>query len=323
MRYRNYKSFSSKSRQSVPNIISESVVDYFVDSNIIHPYNINTSIFGKSCNIHLPNTNLIDLKNYLFQEKFEVMNSFSEINFFTQNTPYYSDTLHYGNYYGYAIKNEYNSLPVGKYLSQLLINELDSRNSHISQLTYDTEDNVIVSLTLMTTNKNITKNTVKSVLDKYITNETKITLIPTMEILEEFHSNNNNINTYFELPSSNSSFIGSDPNSPNRILPLYLRYIAKNIVSSNLMDECLISVNYTQSLSSPVSLHINGFGTEKFPMKNIYSCVMDVFPLSLKQMKDKIDFYQPFYRQSYENNYVNIDHLPWEQVDKSKDLIIF
>lgn len=323
MRYRNYKSFSVKSRQMIPNIISESVVDYFVDSNIVHPYTINTSIFGKSCNIYLPTTNLNELRNYLFTKNFELFNSFSEINFFTQKTPFYSDTLHYGNYYGYATKNEYDSQPIGKFLSSKIVDELDTRNSHVSQITFDTLTNTVVSTTLMTTNKNITKSTVLSLVDGFSDNNTKITLIPINEVPEEFNTNNNKLHEYYELPSNNSSFIGSDPNSPNRILPLYLRYIAKNIVNSELMDECLISANYNQSSSTPISLSIDGFGTEKFSMESIYNCIMDVFPLSLKQIKDKMNFNQSFYRQSCEKNYVNLENVPWEKTDKSKDLIIF
>lgn len=323
MRYRNYKSYSVKSRQLQPNIVSESVVDYFVESNITHPYHINTTIFGKLCHIHLPTTNLIDLENYLFTKNFELFNSFSEINFFTQNRPFYSDIFQYGNYYGYAIKNEMNSTPIGKWLSHHVVDSLDTLSSHICQLTFDTKDNVITSLTLMTSNHNITKDTVISIVSDHINNSTNIDIIFTSDVEGEFYTNNDNLHSCYELPSSNTMMVGSDPNSPSRILPLYLRYIAKNIVNSNLMDECLISINYTQSSSSPITLSIDGFGTEKYNMKNIYNCVMDVFPLSLKHIKEKINFYQPFYRQSCEINYVNDDTLPWEKTDKTNELIIF
>ena len=322
MRFRNYKSFSLKSIQSVPNIISECVVDYFIDSKSLHPYNINTSIFGKSCNIYLPTTNLIGLRDYLFTEKYDLFDSFSEINFFTQNTPFYSDTMNYGNYYGYAIRNEYNSIPVGKYLSTLIVESLTDNHSHMCQLTFDTKKNIIVSLTLVTTDKLITEELVSSIVPEYISEITTISIIPSINVKDEFHTNTN-LHNYYELPQSNNNFIGSDPNSPNRILPLYLRYISKNLVNSGLMDECLISVNYTQNLSAPVSLFIDSFGTENYSMKDIYNCVLDVFPLSLKQIKEKMDFYKPIYRQTYENNYLNLTESPWEQLDKTSELIIF
>jgi hypothetical protein len=184
-------------------------------------------------------------------------------------------------------------------------------------------DNVIVSLTLITTDKNVSIRDINLLIKEHINDSTKITIIPNYEMKDEFTTNNDNIIRYFELPSTNNHFFGSDPSSPNRVLPLYLRYISKNIVNSNLMDECLISVNYSQNSTVPLSLNINGFGTEKYSMKNIYSCVMDVFPLSLKQIKEEMNFNQPFYRHSAENNYINLDNVPWEKLDKSQELIIF
>jgi hypothetical protein len=323
MRYRNYKSYSNKSTQMTPNIISESIVDYFINLNITHPFHINTTKFGKLLNIHVPTTNLIDLKDYLFQENFDLMRSSPEINFFQQKQPFYSDILNYGNYYGYSIKNEYNDSPIGKHISDLIVKSLSEYHSHICQLTYDVTDNVIVSLTLITTDKNVTIRDINLLINEHINDSTKINIIPNYEMKDEFTTNNDNIIRYFELPSTNNHFFGSDPSSPNRVLPLYLRYIAKNIVNSNLMDECLISVNYSQNSTVPLSLNINGFGTEKYSMKNIYSCVMDVFPLSLKQIKEEMNFNQPFYRHSAENNYINLDNVPWEKLDKSQELIIF
>lgn len=323
MRYRNYKSYSNKTTQSIPNIISESVVDYFIESNITHPFHINTTKFGKLLNIHLPTTNLIGLKEHLFKENFDIMRSIPEINFFQQKQPFYSDILNYGNYYGYSINNECHMSPIGKSISDLVVKGLSEFNSHICQLTYDILDNVIISLTLITTDKSIIKKDVLNLINGHYNDNTKISIVQSNEIKDEFFTNNDTLYQFFELPSNNNHFIGSDPSSPNRILPLYLRYISKNIVSSGLMSECLISVNYTQNSTVPISLNINSFGTEKYKMKNIYNCVMDVFPLSLKQIKEEMNFLTPFYRHSVENNYVNIDNVPWEKVDKTKDLIIF
>ena len=325
MRYRNYKSFSVKTKQSIPNIISESIVDYFVTSNILYPYNINTTIFGKYCNIYLPTTNLIDLKTYLFQDNFELFNAFSEINFFQQKSPIYSDALHYGNYYGYSIKNVVNSSPIGKHLSQKVVDNLNPNYSHICQMTYDTKDSEISSITLMTNDKSVTKKDIINIIgyDSPNTEKKSITILDTHTNDSEFYSNNNTLRSYYELPTSNSQFIGSDPLSPNRILPLYLRHMAKNIVNSSLMDECLISVNYNQNSITPLSFNINSFGTEKYDMKNIYNCVMDVFPLSIKQIKSKMNFLEPMYKDFYVNEYNTPDKFSWESLDKSQELIIF
>ena len=325
MRYRNYKSYSVKTKQSIPNIISESIVDYFIESNILFPYNINTSIFGKCCNVYLPTTNLIGLKSYLFQDNFELFNTFSEINFFQQKSPIYSDTLHYGNYYGYSTKNVVNSVPIGKHLSQRVVDELNINHSHICQITYDIEGCDVVSLTLMTNDKTVNKNDIINIIGYDVPNikRSSITILNTYTSNSEFYTNNNTLHSYYELPTTNNQLIGSDPLSPNRILPLYLRYMSKNIVNSSLMDECLISVNYNQNSITPLSFNINSFGTEKYDMKNIYNCVMDVFPLSIKQIKDKMDFFKPKYKDYYINGFKSPDKFSWEELDKTQELIIF
>jgi len=325
VRYRNYKSYSVKTKQSIPNIISESIVDYFIECNNLFPYNINTSIFGKYCNIYLPTTNLIDLKSYLFQDNFELFNTFSEINFFQQKSPIYSDTLHYGNYYGYSTKNVVNSYPIGKHISQKIVDGLSKSHSHICQLTYDTKECNVISITVMTNDRSVSKKDVLNIvrLDDPNLEKPSVSILNTYTTHSEFYTNNNTLHSYHELPTTNNQFIGSDPLSPNRILPLYLRYMSKNIVNSSLMDECLISVNFNQSSITPLSFNINSFGTEKYDMKNIYSCVMDVFQLSIKQMKDKLDFFTPIYKDYYINGFHNPDKFQWEQLDKTKELIIF
>jgi len=323
MRYRNYKSYSSNAKQSIPNLISESVVDYFVDSKITHPYIINTIIYDKSCTIYTPKTNTSDLKSYLNTKNFDLVSRFDNITYVEHESPFYSDFLNYGNYYGYAIQNDYNSIPLGKSVSDKIISQLNPTHSNIIQLSFDTHLSVVTRLSLFTSDKSLNKINILP-LSEFITEETKITITTVSKnVPGEFYTNNSNLYLYHELPSHTPTFVGTDPMSPSRILPMYLRYVAKSMVNSSLMNECLITANYSQDSVVPVTLNIDSFGTEKYPMKYIYSCLMDVFPLSLKEIREELDFYQTIYRHSAESNYFNDSDLPWENTDKSKDLIIF
>jgi|SaaInl74LU_5_DNA_1037368.scaffolds.fasta_scaffold00233_3 S-adenosylmethionine synthetase len=323
MRYRNYKSYSTYNKVLLPNIISETIVDYFTHLNITHPYNINTLIYDKHCKVYIPKTNILELKNYLYSQNNDLISNFKNLEFIETSEPFFSDYLSYGNYYGYAISNNYGSIPKGKSISNTILNKLDEKHSSILQVTYDTKNDNLTRLTLFTTDKTVDSNFVFT-LSEYITEDTNIKVVYTNHNTNgEFYTNNSNLHITHEIPSHNPLFVGADPLSPSKVIPLYLRHIAKSMVNSSLLDECLITANYTNNSLIPVTLNIDSFGTEKYPMKYIYTCLMDVFPLSLKDIKKEIDFFKPIYRQSSECDYVNNINLPWESTNKSKDLIIF
>ena len=57
------------------------------------------------------------------------------------------------------------------------------------------------------------------------------------------------------------AFSGKDPSKVDRSAAYAARYVAKNLVAAGLADRCEIQVAYAIGFASPVSVHINTFGT--------------------------------------------------------------
>lgn len=327
MNYKNYLSQSNNIKPNYSNLISECLVDYFIGKGHKNPFDINTTIYNKVCSIYLPKCNQNEVTEYLFDNLFWVMNTLSKINFFEKNFISYDDYMSYGTYYGYGTKETIEKLPKGKVLSNEIIKNIESINDDSYEysvwLTYNTEKDEISKVNIYTTGKLI-KSEILEIINNLSHIEEENIKIVQVDTFEPTLTTNDTLKYYFnEIPTSNNHMIGKDPNHPSRILPLYLRYISKNLVSSSLMDKCLITLNYHQDNIVPHSININDYGTSIYNERDIYSCFMDVFPLSLKEIKLEIDFNQTIYKESCLENYFFKDTLPWESTTKAKDLILF
>ena len=60
------------------------------------------------------------------------------------------------------------------------------------------------------------------------------------------------------------AFSGKDPSKVDRSAAYYARYAAKNIVAAGLAEKCEIQVAYAIGVASPVSIHVDTFGTGCF-----------------------------------------------------------
>ena len=67
------------------------------------------------------------------------------------------------------------------------------------------------------------------------------------------------------------AFSGKDPSKVDRSACYMGRYIAKNLVAAGLVDKCLVQLAYAIGVAEPVSVMVNGFGTEKVEFKEARS----------------------------------------------------
>jgi S-adenosylmethionine synthetase len=100
------------------------------------------------------------------------------------------------------------------------------------------------------------------------------------------------------------------------------RYIAKNIVGSDLADECLVQLAYCIGHVDPVSVMINTYGTGRRSDTELASLVRKVFPLSPKGMIDHLRLRRPIFRKSAAYGHFGRDDIDfsWERVDASDEL---
>ena len=59
------------------------------------------------------------------------------------------------------------------------------------------------------------------------------------------------------------AFSGKEPSKEDRSAAYAGRYVAKNIVASDLAERCEIQISYAIGVSEPTSFSINTFGTGK------------------------------------------------------------
>ncbi len=94
----------------------------------------------------------------------------------------------------------------------------------------------------------------------------------------------------------------------------YARYVAKNLVASNLCDKCEIEVSYGIGLEKPISLNIDTFGTEKVSIENIYQIVENNFDFSPNNIINELGLLRPIYKQTACYGHFGNPNFPWEKI---------
>ena len=118
------------------------------------------------------------------------------------------------------------------------------------------------------------------------------------------------------------AFSGKDPTKVDRSAAYMTRYLAKNVVASNLASKCSIQIAYAIGVSEPLSLYVNTFGTGKVDDHIIEECIKKNIDLSPKGIRNKLKLNNPIYvpTSAYGHFGRNPDELikgsfTWEKTD--------
>ena len=119
------------------------------------------------------------------------------------------------------------------------------------------------------------------------------------------------------------AFSGKDPSKVDRSAAYAMRWVAKNIVAAELADKCEVQVAYAIGKAKPVGLFIETFGTEKIPVSQITSAVLNVFDLRPAAIIRDLDLLRPIYSKtsSYGHFGRELPEFTWEKTDRVKRLI--
>ena len=98
----------------------------------------------------------------------------------------------------------------------------------------------------------------------------------------------------------------------------FARYVAKNLVSSNLCDRCEIELSFGIGIERPLSINIETFGTEKVPIEKIYEIVEKNFDFSLNSIIEELNLLQPIYKQTACYGHFGHENYPWEKTKMLK-----
>lgn len=117
-------------------------------------------------------------------------------------------------------------------------------------------------------------------------------------------------------------FSGKDPSKVDRSAAYAARYVAKNIVAAGLADRCEIQISYAIGVAEPTAIHLETFGTNKIPNKDIVKLIQANFDLRPYGIVKMLNLLQPIYRQtaSYGHFGRNDIDVHWEKTDKAEAL---
>lgn len=118
------------------------------------------------------------------------------------------------------------------------------------------------------------------------------------------------------------AFSGKDPTKVDRSGSYMARYVAKNIVASELADKCTVQLAYVIGVAEPICININTFDTGKVPEERLEELVRKHFELTPQGMIKMLNLLRPIYQKtaSYGHFGREEEEFTWERTDKAKDL---
>ncbi|OFN02330.1 methionine adenosyltransferase [Aerococcus sp. HMSC062A02] len=120
------------------------------------------------------------------------------------------------------------------------------------------------------------------------------------------------------------AFSGKDATKVDRSASYMARYIAKNIVASQLASRCEIQLAYAIGVAQPVSINIDTFGTETVAKEKITQAVRQIFDLSPRGIIDSLDLrqaiYEPTAAYGHFGRHAEGPYFPWERTDRIDEL---
>ena len=113
---------------------------------------------------------------------------------------------------------------------------------------------------------------------------------------------------------------GKDPSKVDRSACYGARYVAKNLVASELCDRCEVQIAYAIGVREPVSIMVDSNGTGKVSDEKLTKLVRKHFDLTPAGLIKQLKLRRPIYRATAAYGHFG-RHEPgftWERTDKAK-----
>ena len=122
-------------------------------------------------------------------------------------------------------------------------------------------------------------------------------------------------------PHGGGAFSGKDPTKVDRSAAYAARYIAKNVVASNIAEKCLIQLAYAIGVSKPLSIYVDLFDNDLEKNKFVTEKISENFDLSPRGIREMLSLNKPIYEKTAA--YGHFGRVPeangsfsWEKTDK-------
>ena len=118
------------------------------------------------------------------------------------------------------------------------------------------------------------------------------------------------------------AFSGKDPSKVDRSAAYAARWVAKNLVAAGLATRCEVQLAYAIGVAEPVSIRVDGFGTETKTASDLEALVRRHFDLTPRGIIETLRLRRPIYRAtSYHGHFGREDAgFPWEQTNRADAL---
>ncbi len=116
------------------------------------------------------------------------------------------------------------------------------------------------------------------------------------------------------------AFSGEDHTKVDRSGAYMARYIAKNIVWSDLAERCEVALSYAIGKAEPVAVNINAFGTSPLTDEQLRDIVLSVFSLRPAAIIEQLRLCNAIYEDTAAYGHFNSCLFPWEDYDRYKEI---
>jgi S-adenosylmethionine synthetase len=119
------------------------------------------------------------------------------------------------------------------------------------------------------------------------------------------------------------AFSGKDPSKVDRSAAYAARWIAKNVCKAGLASKCEVQVAYAIGIATPVSIHVETFGTGKVSDRALEKAILEVFDLRPAAIIRDLDLLKPQYRNLASYGHMGREDLSvkWEECNKVEELL--
>ncbi len=123
-------------------------------------------------------------------------------------------------------------------------------------------------------------------------------------------------------PHGGGAFSGKDPTKVDRSAAYASRYLAKNVVASNITDKCLIQLAYAIGVSKPLSIYVDLFDNDEEKNRHVEKLINDNFDLSPRGIREMLGLNKAIYEKTAAYGHFGRDpgsdgSFSWEKTDKA------
>lgn len=118
-----------------------------------------------------------------------------------------------------------------------------------------------------------------------------------------------------KAPHGGGAFSGKDATKVDRSAAYASRYVAKNLVSAGVAEECTIQLAYAIGVDRPLSIFVDTHGTSERNRFEIADWIKENVDLTPKGIIEQFGLTKPIFQKTASYGHFGRDIFPWEQLD--------